>query len=565
MFGGKIPENLFSEEMMKAQVLQQLIEKEVLIQAAIDNGLRIGDSQLASIITGIDAFAIDGKFDSEQYQRVLARQGMSPQLFEQRVRRDLMASQLSDAIINTGFMLDNEVDAYLRLQQQQRDIGYMVLPVSRFESESLVSAEEIRAYYENNSGRYMQPEQVKIDYLELTAADIASTFSVGEEESRQRYAAQKLNFRTPEERQARHILILADGNGSEKDLGKARARAEALLQRINNGEDFAALAMAESQDPGSAKKGGDLGFFGKGVMDPAFEQVAFALEKGAVSDVVQSVFGFHIIKLEAINGGETKPYEQVAAELKREIQQEYAAEIYFDKAEQLATLTYEQPDTLSVAAEQLQLEIKSSDYFARNGGAGISSDPKITTAAFSDDVLARGNNSTPIDLGDNHLLVLRINHHQPASLRPFEAVSAEIEANLKREKARARAREVAIALLAGLQAGESPESLAASWQLQWQRRDVLLRDDNDVTRDIVQAAFRMPHPAGNEFHSEQLTLAGGDQALVALYAVHPGDSAAVAATVRSDAAQRLERAASNGAEQALIEALRQRAEITIRR
>jgi peptidyl-prolyl cis-trans isomerase D len=564
MFGGKIPENLFSEETMKSQILQQLIEKEVLIQAAADNGMRIGDKQLASTITGINAFQKDGKFNAEEYERVLARQGMSPRLFEQRVRRDLMASQLTDVVVNMDFTLNTEVDHYLRLQQQQRDIGYMVLPLSKFEKEITVSAEEKRSYYASNNGRYTVPEQVKIDYLELDAVAIASAIKVDEEELRQRYEAHKLNFRTAEERRARHILIQADSGAAQSVVAEARAKAEALLQRINNGEDFATLAMAESQDPGSAKKGGDLGFFGKGIMDKAFEDVTFSLKKGAVSGVVQSAFGFHIIKLDDIKGGETKPYEQVAAELKREVQQERAAEIYYDKAEQLANLTYEQPDTLSVAAEQLQLEIKSSDYFARNGGAGIFGDPKMTTAAFSEDVLARGNNSSAIELGDNHLVVLRINDHKAESVRPFEEVAAVIEEALKRDKAKVKAQQEAAALFTRLQAGESPESLAKSQTLEWKMQTGLLRDNNKVDRSIVQAVFRMPHPADKGYSSEQLTLPSGDQVLVALYAVHEGDLTKVEASTRSDAEQRIERAASNAAEQALIAGLRQRAEITIK-
>jgi peptidyl-prolyl cis-trans isomerase D len=564
MFGGKIPENLFSEETMKSQILQQLIEKEVLIQAAADNGMRIGDKQLASTITGINAFQKDGKFNAEEYERVLARQGMSPRLFEQRVRRDLMASQLTDVVVNMDFTLNTEVDNYLRLQQQQRDIGYMVLPLSKFEKEITVSAEEKRSYYASNNGRYTVPEQVKIDYLELDAASIASAIKVDEEELRQRYEAHKLNFRTAEERRARHILIQADSGAAQSVVAEARAKAEALLQRINNGEDFATLAMAESQDPGSAKKGGDLGFFGKGIMDKAFEDATFSLKKGAVSGVVQSAFGFHIIKLDDIKGGETKPYEQVAAELKREVQQERAAEIYYDKAEQLANLTYEQPDTLSVAAEQLQLEIKSSDYFARNGGAGIFGDPKMTTAAFSEDVLARGNNSSAIELGDNHLVVLRINDHKAESVRPFEEVAAVIEEALKHDKAKVKAQQEAAALFTRLQAGESPESLVKSQTLEWQMQSGLLRDNNKVERSIVQAVFRMPHPADKGYSSEQLTLPSGDQVLVALYAVHEGDLTKVEATTRSDAEQRIERAASNAAEQALIAGLRQRAEITIK-
>ena len=562
MFGGKIPENLFSEEVMKSQILDQLIEKEILIKAATDNGMRVGDRQLAALITGIDAFHSDGKFDSAQYERVLAQQGMSPKLFENRIRRDLIAAQISDAVVKSEFTLDSEIDAQLRLQQQQRDMGYMVLPVSKYLDGIELTAEELRTYYDTNSARYMQPEQVTIDYLELKSDDIASTIDVSKEQLRQRYETQKLNFRTAEERKASHILISAASSASDQEVSAAKIKIEALLQRINGGEDFAEMAKAESQDPGSAKKGGDLGFFGLGVMDKAFEEATFALEKGEVSAVVRSAFGFHIIKLEDVKGGETKPYEAVAAELKREMQNDLAAEIFFNKAEQLASLTYEQPDTLAIAAEQLQLTVQSSDFFARSGGAGITSDPKIATAAFNEDVLVRGNNSETIELADTHLVVLRINQHKPEALRPFDEVSAAIETSLKRDKATAKTLEEGKALFAKLQAGEKPESLAAAREIEWQQQGALLRDNSEVDRSIVQATFRMVHPAEGEFVSEQLSLASGDQALVVLSGVKPGDVASAEATARTDATQRIERANSSAAEQALIAGLRERAEIT---
>jgi len=565
MFGGKLPENLFSEETMRRQVLEQLVEKELLIKAAADNGMRVGDKQLRELITGIEAFQRDGKFDSAQYERVLAKQGMSPRLFEQRVRRDLIANQLSDAMVASEFTLESEVNAQLALQQQQRDIGYMVIPVSQFEPGIDISGEESRAYYESNSARYMQPEQVKVDYLELDAAAIAAGIAIDETELQQRYEAQKLNYRTAEERQASHILIQVADGAPEQEVSAAQSKAEALLQRLNAGEEFATIAKAESQDPGSARNGGDLGFFGRGVMDQAFEAATFALQPGEMSDLVRSAFGFHIIKLVAVKGGETKPYAQVAAQLKGEMQQERAMEIFHDRAEQLATISYEQPDTLTAAAEQLQLPIKSSDYFARSGGAGIVAESKVIEAAFSEDVLVRGNNSEAIEVGDNHLLVLRVNGHKPETLRPYDEVLGEIASNLRRDKARAKAQDEARDMFTKLQAGESPEQLAGTLQLEWHRRNGLQRNDSKLDRTIVQAIFRMPQPADGGFSSEQLTLPGGDQALVALYAVKPGDVAAADAAARSDAAQRIERANSNAAEQALIAGLRERAEISIKK
>ncbi len=564
MFGGKLPENLFSEETMKQQVLQQLIEKEVVISAAANSGMRIGDQQLAQTITGINAFFEDGKFSAEQYERVLARQGMSPRLFEQRVRRDLIAEQFSSTVAASAFTLPSEVDAQLQLQLQQRDIGYMVLPVSDFEKGVEVSADELRSYYDSNSARYMQPEQVKVDYLELSAETMAAGIKLSDDELRQRYETQKLNFRTPEERKASHILIQAASDADEAAVSEARAKAEALLQRLKAGEDFAELAKAESQDPGSARNGGDLGFFSKGVMDKAFEEATFKLLPGETSGLVRSAFGFHIIKLAAVKGGETKPFEAVAAELKREIQNERAAEIFYDRAEQLASLTYEQPDTLAVAAEQLQLEIKHSGFFARRGGKGIAANPKVSAAAFSEDVLARGNNSESIELGDNHLVVLRINEHKPEALRPFDDVKSQIEKVLKRDKAKAKASEVATELYAKLQAGDKPESLAAAQGIEWQRESALKRDNDKVKRPIVQAAFRMPHPLEGGVSTDQVILPGGDQALVALYGVQAGDAASAEVTARSDAQQRLQRASSNAAEQALIAGLSKRAEIVIK-
>lgn len=560
MFGGQIPENIFSEEVMKKQALQQLIEKEVLVKAATDNGMRIGNQHLAELITSIDAFYVDGKFDQQQYERVLAQQGMSPKLFENRVRRDLVAAQLSDVAATTEFTLESEVNAQLALQQQQRDIGYMVIAANKYMDDIEVSEEEARGYYESNAPRYMQPEQVKIDYLELKGDAIAATMSVTEEELRQRYETQKLNFRTPEERKASHILITASGD----DETEAQAKAEALLQRISGGENFAELARAESQDPGSARNGGDLGFFGLGVMDPAFEKSTFALQKGEVSGLVRSAFGFHIIKLEDIRGGETKPYEAVAEELKREMQKELANEIFFDKAEQLASLTYEQPDTLTIAAEQLELKVMSSDYFARSGGTGIAADPKISTAAFSEDVLARGNNSETIELAEDHLVVLRINDHQPEALRPFVEVKPSIENSIKDEKAQAMALEDGSALFAKLQAGDKPVAVAATQKLEWRQRNGLQRDDSELDRTIVQAVFRMPHPAEGGASHQQLTLPNGDQALVSLNGVTQGDVVSADEAIRMETAQRLERANTNVADQTLIAGLRERAEITIK-
>ena len=564
MFGGKIPENLFSEEVLKRQVLEQLVDKELLIKLARDQRMRIGDQQLSDTITGIDAFYVDGKFDAQQYERVLAQQGMSPRLFEQRVRRDLIAGQFLEGASSSEFVLESEIDNHLQLQQQRRDMGYLMIPVSRYQKDVTVNADEVSAYYDSNSVRYMRPEQLSIDYLELKGDSIANGIEVSEEQMRQRYEAQKLNFRSAEERKARHILIQVAGNASEAEVTAAGAKADELLQRLKGGEDFSKLAIAESQDPGSAKSGGDLGYFGLGVMDKTFEQATFALQKGQLSEVVRSAFGFHIIKLDDIRGGETKPYEAVAADLKREMQMEAAAEIFYERSERFATLTYEQPDTLAAAAEALQLKVVSSELFTRNGGKGLTANPKVIEAAFSEDVLQRGNNSAPLEIGENHLVVLRIKEHQAEALRPLEEVKAEIESKLRHDKSVELAKADASAVHAKMEAGESAETVAAAYKLEWKRDSSVQRDNQQLDRTIVQTLFRMPHPQQGGATTQVVALASGDQAVVALYGVAPADLAKVEKKSRTEARQLLERASTGAFDQTVLAALRGRADITIK-
>ena len=564
MFGGKLPA-MFSDEMIRGQVLQQLIEKEMLVQAARDNGMRIGDASLSQTITGIEAFQENGKFSNTRYQQLLRAQGMLPGTFEQRVRRDMLAAQFTDGISETAFTTAPQVDNYLRLQQQQRNIGYLTVATAKFKDEVAVSDEEIARYYEQHAQEYMQPERIKVDYLELNIDDIASAIEVSEAAMRERYDARKLNYATPEQRKASHILVKIPSDASDEAVAAAKKKAEDILARIRKGEDFAALAKAESDDPGSAKQGGDLGFFGKGVMDPAFEEAAFALKKGEVSEPVRSSFGFHIIKLEDISGGTVKSFDEVKAGIKKEIQVERAEQKYYDMAEQLANLTYEHPESLSIAAEQLELPIKTSPFFTRNGGPGISADPKVVTAAFGEEVLARGNNSETIELGRNHMVVLRLKEHQPEEQRPLEEVKSGIVTALKSDKAKAKAEELAGAVLERVRSGEKPAELAKAMGIKWNDKKAIGRDSGDVDRAIVNEVFRMPKPAQGKQGSGKVALPSGDQAVVILYSVEDGKPAEASDKDRRQAANKLQQAAANTELADVVSGIRSQTDITIRK
>jgi peptidyl-prolyl cis-trans isomerase D len=561
MFGGELPA-MFSEEMIKSQVLQQLIRQQVLVQSAADSGMRISDQRLAETITGIEAFQEDGEFSSTRYRQLLSAQGMSPGLFEQRLRRDMLAAQLTGTISQSAIITDTSVDNYLRLQQQQRSVGYLTVPMSKFAGEVSVSDEEISAYYEQHSQDYMQPERVKVDYLELKLDQIAGAIDVDEAAVRERYDAQQMNYSTPEQRKASHILIKVAKDAQQEEIDSARGKAEELLARIKQGEDFGELAKAESADPGSARQGGDLGYFGKGVMDPAFEAATFTLEKGQVSEPVRSSFGFHLIKLVDIQAGETKPFDTVKAEIEKEIQTERAEQQYYDLAEQLANLTYEHPESLQLAAEQLELPIKTSAYFSRNGGQGITANPKLTAAAFSEEILERGNNSETIELERNHMVVLRLNEHQAAMLRPLEQVRSGIVSALKSDKAKQNAKELADAVIERIRAGEQPAELAKALGIEWSEKKTILRETSDIDRSISSAVFAMAHPVEDKPVSRQLALPSGDQAVLILYSVVDGNPAEADGQTRRQARVKLQQAASNADETSVVEGIRSRMDIT---
>lgn len=558
--GDNFRPELFPEERMKQQLLQELIEKELLVTTAGKAGFRVGNEQLADTIRNIPSLQDNGSFSNAAYEAALRRQGMTPGMFEQNMRRDLVAQQYYEGITETGFVTQREIEAYAKLRNQKRDIGYMVIPVSQYEGDVSVDDKEIASFYEENRDRFRVPEQVGIRYIELNAADIAAGISVSEEELRSRYDSQAMNYRTQEERHARHILIQLDEGANAEAVTAAEKTLLDLRERAEKGESFAELAREYSQDPGSAQEGGDLGFFGKGIMDPAFEQAAFALNEGEVSQPVRSAFGVHLILLEAIRPSETKSFEAVRGELLAELRRDRAEQLYYDKADALSNLTYEHPDTLELAAQELGLEIKTTGLFARNAGKGIAADPKVNGAAFSEEVLLRGNNSEALEVGKNHLVVLRLNEHQPEMVRPLDEVKDAVVNILTRNKARAKADEVAAMQRDRLVAGEEPEVVAQALNVEWQRVEIT-RIDTQIDPLIIDKAFSMLRPEEGKPRADQAQTSNGDKALIVLYSVKEGELQPE--QVESFRAQ-LQRSVSDADFTAVLGALKAKADISIR-
>lgn len=566
MLGDRFDPARFPEKQLKLRVLEQMVKDRLLIQVARDTGFWVGDAQLATAIRSTPAFQDQNGFSQARYERALQAQGMQPAGFEARMRQDLLAGQLQAGVSDSAFITPQELDRVLRLKHQTRDIGFMTLPLEPFLDSVEVTDRELQDYYDANRDGFVVPEQVKVAYLELSMDRITTGMEIPEETVRARYEEHRERYQTPEERQVRHILVEVPADADKAAEEAAREEAEAILGQLRSGADFAELAEEHSDDPGSAKQGGDLGFIGRGMMDPAFEEAAYGLEEGELGGPVRSAFGYHILKLEAVRGGEVRPFSEVRERLRRDIEMERAQPQFYEMAEQLANLAYEQPDSLEPAAEALGLEVQQSAFFDRDGGKGIAAEPKVVEAAFSDEVLEQGFNSETVELETDHLVVLRVMEHKPQRQQSLDDVYAEVAVQVRRQKARDAARADAKALAERIAGGEDPESVAAEAGAEWRREEAVRRQGagQEVPAPVRGAVFALPRVERPHPPARAVELPSGEQAVVAVFGVTDGDPAGIADKERQSERDTLRRATGRIAYNALLEHLRQSADVTIR-
>jgi peptidyl-prolyl cis-trans isomerase D len=562
LLGGQIPA-AFNEDRLKEQSLNQMVAALLEQQTAAEAGMRVGDRQVSKTIQSLPAFQRDGKFARDLYERQIEVNGMTPAVFEEKVRGDLLTEQLRQAVAATAFVSKNDADWVAAGDAEKRAIAYINLSAEPVKAALQTKDEEVLAYYEKHRDRYMSPELVKVLYIELSLTDLAKEVAVNEDAVKAYYDAHAANFIVPEQRRARHILIQLAKDASASDEAAARTRALEILGQARNGQSFETLARERSEDLGSKAQGGDLGFFGQGVMDPAFDKTVFEMKPGELSEPVRSRFGYHIIRLEEIKAGSTKGFDEARADVEKAYRREQAERQFFEQAEQLATLTFENPDTLEVAAKQLALSVQESDFFPRTGGAGIAAQEKVFDAAFSPEVLEERGNSEVLDLGDEHAVVLRVKEHRPAERRKLDEVRSEILSTIQSEKAKAMTEERGKALLKRLQDGEDRAKLAAAEKLEWKDVPDLGRRTDQVDPAVRHSAFRLPRPAGTGPSYGGVALDGGDYALIAVLGVTDGDPAKLTDKERQDTRERLQRAASDTAWQDFIAGLRANADVAI--
>ncbi|WP_456380394.1 SurA N-terminal domain-containing protein [Thiolapillus sp.] len=555
---------LFDDQLLRQQVIEQIINERVLVEVADDWKLRISDDFVRQYIQSIPYFQSNGKFNVQAYNTAVRNQGMTQRSFEDSVRQDLVMQQMRNGIVASAIVTDFELDESIRLRDQEREISYLTISGEKLAGDFQPSDEEAKNYYDEHARAYMVPERVKVEYILLSPEVVGAGLDVTDEKLRAYYEQHKDEFQAPEERRVRHILVQVPENADEAAVEAAKAKIEDIAKRLESGESFEVLAKEFSDDPGSRDQGGDVGWISPGLMAKAFEEEAYSLEAGKLGKPVRTPFGFHLLEVTEIKSGGEGSFEALYDEIETAYRRNEAEQLLFDKAEQLADLSYETSDSLIPAAEVLQLEPKQSDWFDRKGGKGVLASQKVVAAAFSEDVLLENHNSELIELEDDQLLVLRVIEHEAEHPQAFDEVKEEIIATIKREKASALAKARGEESLQALQSGVATLAQLAQeqgWKLE---QDVKInRDATTLPAAIRDTAFGLARPESDKPSVGGVALDNGNYVLLAVSRVLDGDPSKLEKSVRVVIREQMTQAKGDAQFNLLGKYLREHADIEI--
>ena len=559
--GDSFDPDAFEKPEMKQKVLDGMIDQQLLLKANQDWGIRVPDQAIRDYIAGIPAFQINGQFDPSTYRTLLAEQRKTPDMFQDDVRASLATQALPNAIDASTIVTDAEVDHYLDLRMQRRDLSYAVLPKPQ-PADANVTDAQIAAYYKEHLADFMNPEQVSLQYLEVNGAELKPDAAPSDADLMKRYESEKQRFVQPEQREVSHILVNVPANATPDQQKAALAKADKIAAEATP-ENFAKLAAQDSDDLGSKRQGGDLGWLQKGVTNAAFDTAMFALKKGEISKPVLTPDGYDIIWLRDTRSGEAKSFAEVRDQLVAEATSGDKDRKYNEVAGKLSDNTYQNPSSLEPAAQALGLPIKTTGLFSRQGGEGIAANPKVIKAAFGNDVLAQGNNSNLIELGNDDAVVVRVAKHVPAAAKPLAAVHDEIGKTILDQRIAAAAKQQADTLLARLRKGETLAAVAASANASVKSANEVVRIQPDVPAALRDEAFLLPHPADGKPQYAAVDMHDGSYALLAVDKVQGADLAKVTAEQRNMLRQQMIQAYGAVATQELIKSLRGSTEIKI--
>jgi peptidyl-prolyl cis-trans isomerase D len=456
---GKVdPAQLDSPE-VKAMVLNQLIHQQLLAKEVKDANFAISDMQLSTYITGMPEFQKDGKFSQEVYDQLLTSNQLTPTRFEASMRQDLLQQQAQDGIAKLGFLTNQRLNQALSQANQKRVVSVAEIKAKNFISEVKVDPAQVQSYYDKHKEKLVVPEKVKLEFLLLSASGLIPSVKVESEEIKKYYEENAAKYQGDEQRRASHILIGFSANATPAQKQEAKAKAQDILAQVKkNPKQFESLAAQYSQDPGSATKGGDLGSFARGAMVKPFEDAAFSMKVDQISDLVESEFGYHIIKVTEVTG-QSKDFDSLKPQIMADLMYQKAQLKYAEQAESFSNYVYEHSDGLASAAKEFGIQTQTSDWMSREDVAKFFKSDKVMNLVFSDEVLKDRRNSEAVEVSPYNTIAARVIDYKAAAPRSFDEVKGGIEDFLKGEAALKMAIEKGQAALKELQSGKEVAGL----------------------------------------------------------------------------------------------------------
>ena len=544
---------LLDEGAINKQVLDTLIDRSLLYQDALDRGLGMSDAEVDQLITSMPAFQVDGEFNQERFMATIRNQGMGIQQFRDALRRDYITRQIQLPIAAGAFVSLDSAQELLALQEQGREIAMLAVDESLVADQVTVTDDEVASYYAEHPDQFAQPESVDVAWIELDREAIQDEIEVTEEAVRDLYQRRVSAMEAREERQAAHIL-LAPQDGDEV----APERIAEVEKALEQGEDFAEVAERMSDDPGSSSAGGDLGYTTRDNFDEAFSEALFGIQsEGEVVGPVETSYGVHFIKLLDVRAQEKPSFEELRDDLRGELTAEKARDLYIERSERLADVAFSAFDLEEPAAE-IDAEVQRTEGISREDNPAPFDHKGLVRQLFAEDVLEDGNNTELVEVADGRAIVARVLEHHPEQRLPLADVQGEIRQELKSQKIAEALDEQVAEWIAALNQGENPAAIAEQAGAEWGESQSVQRDDEDLPPQVIDSAFRLPHPADDPVYGSATVPSG--MTLIQLRSVEspdiPEDHPSLEAVRRFMAQQQGAQAA-----QLYLQALRDDAEI----
>jgi peptidyl-prolyl cis-trans isomerase D len=506
------------QQAIQAAALQQLIAQKILLQYTQNNDLELSDASVDQMILQSKDFQVDGTFDRELFESLLRNFGLTPTTYRQQLKRGNLIGQVQQAVSGSAFTIESDADLVAQLDGQTRNIAVLTLPLAAEMLKVTMDEQEIDAFYQANKQQFKTPEQVSVSYVALNKSDFYDQVTVSEADLEAAYQDSLDQVANRSEIEASHMLFLVN---ESQDSAQAMALAQTAYQLLQQGQNFADVAKLHSQDDSTAADGGYIGLLAKGEFGEAFDSALFDLQSGAYSSPVETGFGVQIVYAHATDTALQPSFEEQKPSLTLALKQAGAESLFVAASEIMADTAFSSPDLLEVA-DALAVDIKLSGLFDRRGGTDIADHDRVVSAAFSDDVLLDGNNSTVIELSSDQLLVLRIAEHNQPAEQALEDVKVDITQQLVNQKAAAALDAKANDYLQQLKQGADIQNISTQESLDWQQFDQLVRGSTLVNSLLVQSAFRLPRPQAGPQYGLAASY-NGDISLIQLQSVVDAD------------------------------------------